>query len=310
MSTSTPHSSLDTIEKYLEAIQEYYDACLDHVDHDFEIAGVEATIRLHYLQLDGNRRPKTKALAQAMVDHVIYFCKSARQRPETLTAHGISRLFTKARDLFRKLDRAGEPGEILLYFLLETVLKAPQVVCKMSLKTNPSEEVKGGDGIHIRWNEAKDQLQVYLGEAKLYTTYGKALDAAFESIESFYESGREDHELSLVTAHFKQADDELRRAVSDYLDGTSPVGSYRIHQACLIGYNWSEYKHLGTETAEQFISEFKDRYLKHAKQLVEKVKGNLAECKQTHLAFEFFFLPFTSVQDFRDEFNRALTGNS
>lgn len=308
MPTSTLPSVFETLDDYLEAVQAKYDACLSHVDHDYSIDGVDSTLRLHYVNFDGNGRPKFKALAESLVDHITLFCIAASQRQAPLTATDHNRMFRKARDLFRKLDKAGEPGEILLYFLLETVLKAPQVVCKMSLKTNPNDEVKGADGIHIRWNSDADCLNIYLGEAKLYQSYGSALKDALESIESLHTTGRDAHELALVTAHFKHIAPDLQDRVSEYIDQSAPVGQCKIVHACLIGYDWSEYKNLDTPSRTEFIRTFETEYHKHAAKLTKKTQELFRNYSQRHLSYEFFFLPFRAVQDFRDEFNRALTG--
>ncbi|WP_374545520.1 DUF1837 domain-containing protein [Rhodoblastus sp.] len=60
-------------------------------------------------------------------------------------------LVTEARDLFMRTDketgRSGELGELLLYMLIEWVLKAPIVACKMYLKTSQQMPVHGVDGI-------------------------------------------------------------------------------------------------------------------------------------------------------------------
>ncbi|WP_339682663.1 DUF1837 domain-containing protein [Gimesia maris] len=308
MSTVYP-SAINSLEDYLEAVQAVYDACITHVDHDYQFDDFDATIRLHYVKFDGDGRPKFKALAHALVDHIILFCIAATQRTNPLTTTENSRLFRKARDLFRKLDKAGEPGEILLYFLLETVLKAPQIVCKMSLKTNPGEEVKGGDGIHASWDEKNERLNLYLGEAKLYKNFGDALVAAFDSIDKFYSTNADEHELSLVTAHFKHSDNNLKQCISNYLDNSNPIGSYRTHHACLIGYDWYKYKELNNSNPKKFIDNFEAHYVKHANKLVKKAKALLGLSSQQHLAFEFFFVPFMKVQDFRDEFNKALMGD-
>ena len=71
-------------------------------------------------------------------------------------------------DLFPKItdnspDKTGEAGETLLFFLMEAVLGAPQLVAKMELKTNSNDEVKGSDGIHVRWNEQDKLVDLYFG---------------------------------------------------------------------------------------------------------------------------------------------------
>jgi hypothetical protein len=114
------------VQQYLEAVESQYRACMDHVEHDLVIDDVEATLRFHHLRFDANGVPKFEALAGTLVDHVIYFCIASRQRSGGLKTHEYVRLYRQARDLFRKEDKSGEAGELLLYILLETVLKAPQ----------------------------------------------------------------------------------------------------------------------------------------------------------------------------------------
>ncbi len=46
-------------------------------------------------------------------------------------------------------NKTEELGEIALYFLLESYLKAPQIVSKMSLKTTGDKNFNGSDGIHF-----------------------------------------------------------------------------------------------------------------------------------------------------------------
>ena len=61
-------------------------------------------------------------------------------------------------------DRTGEAGEVLLFFLVEAILEAPQIVAKMELKTNHKDEVKGSDGIHARWNEKLGLVDFFLAK--------------------------------------------------------------------------------------------------------------------------------------------------
>jgi hypothetical protein len=45
-----------------------------------------------------------------------------------------------------ELKKGGEAGEVILYCLLERILKAPQLVSKMNLKTSGNQSVFGRDG--------------------------------------------------------------------------------------------------------------------------------------------------------------------
>ena len=60
----------------------------------------------------------------------------------------------------------------------------PQLLCKMSLKTNAAMHVHGADGIHgaVLPN---GNLGLCWGEAKLHANVTKAIDACFESLAPF-----------------------------------------------------------------------------------------------------------------------------
>ncbi len=59
-------------------------------------------------------------------------------------------LVTKAKERLRKAEsNEGELGEILLYSMLEAHLKAPKLLTKLELKTDPNHYVKGADGVHL-----------------------------------------------------------------------------------------------------------------------------------------------------------------
>src|SRR2546421_9368739 len=67
-------------------------------------------------------------------------------RPDKIQESAV-RLHQQALDLFKrankKTNRNGEFGELITYLLIESVLKAPQFLAKMSLKTNSQMPVHG-----------------------------------------------------------------------------------------------------------------------------------------------------------------------
>lgn len=305
-----PFASLD---EYLEASKQNYEACVDMVHHDLSVEGVQATVRMHHLRFDANGVPMVTDLAQCLANHIIMYCLSARNRssrPDLLEStklgHEARKLFIRPEATEDDPDRTGEAGEILLYFLMETVLGAPQVVAKMDLKDNPRLEVHGSDGIHMRWHPEDQQVDIFFGEAKLYQGVGAAISATIKSIESFHANGMRQHEFGIVTKHFKLVGNELRGAVKDLLDSGIPGPSARINHACLIGYDWSEYGKLPALSQDALSEEFCKRYQKDAPRLHELLKDRFEGFSRKELRFEVFFLPFKSVQDFRDAFNEAL----
>lgn len=313
MGVTTRSSRLATLNELLSASQEAYESCVDAVSHDCVIEGITATTRLHHLKFDGNGQPMIKALAECLYNHVIDYCIAARNRPEPLTAQDAARLAKEARKLFIRPvsseddpDETGEAGEILLYLLMEIVLRAPQVVAKVELKTNNSMEVHGSDGIHMAWNSDDSVVDVYFGEAKLFTNVSNAMSKAIESVDGFHKRDMCRHELKMVTKHFKYADPNVQTAVAGLLCDGIPTSDVRINHACLIGYDWTAYGQLPSQAIPKLVADFQARYVADAPRLHKLLQRRFDTFTRKHLRFEVFFLPFPSVQDFRDAFNDAL----
>lgn len=293
------------LSQYLEASRSKYDACLDSIEHDITLAPYAANARFHHLKLDANGQPKVRDLANCLADHVIEYCLSEARRGKAENPHEYARLAREARCLFRLHEAGGESGEMLLYFLLECVLGVPQVVSKMDLKTNRRMEVHGSDGIHMRWHADDECLDLYFGEAKLEQDAASALRNAFSSIESFHGGKLDDHECGLITSHFKWQDEKTRDAVLRFVDRQSPDPDCRVNHACLIGYDWDAYDKLPAGPRIALEKAFKEQYAVDARRLCGLLKRRLGESSQ-RLHFEVFFLPFRTVQEFRDAFNDAI----
>jgi len=301
------------LEKLLTASHENYDACIGHVAHQHSYVGVVANTRFHHLKFDANGQPKLEDLAKCLADHIVLYAVSSRNRPQLSTAQEWTRFVQDTRRLFRVNaqrrdlpDVSGEAGEMLLYFLIEAVLGAPQVVAKVELKTNPAMEVNGSDGIHMRWHPTDEVVDVYFGESKLYTDVGAALTDAFDSIEKFHANGMRAHELSMVTRLFKGADDELKKVIAEVLDSGKPGPGARINHACLIGYDWTATGLTPGLAAAAVEAEYKRQFLAEAPALHQRLQTRFNTCHCRQYGFEVFFLPFVSVQAFRNAFKAAM----
>ncbi|WP_046079465.1 HamA C-terminal domain-containing protein [Halomonas sp. HG01] len=287
--------------------------CISVLEHDLEITGVDAKVRLHYLRFDGNKRPMVKALADTLYAYIIDYCLSARNRSETLTARQSAVLTKEARSLFRhpeitddSPDKTGEAGETLLYFLLEAVLKAPQMVSKMELKTNHKDEVKGSDGIHAKWNAELEMVDFYFGESKLYKNSSDALTSALKSVNDFHDIKMYEHEFNMVTKHFKYADEEVKREISQLFVNGNPGPNVRINHACLIGYDYDGYDKVCSAPQSELKDKFECEFLVNASKLARGLQRKLDGFEKKYLVFDVFFLPFPSVVEFRNAFNEAL----
>lgn len=307
-------SPLNALDCYISACQKSYNQCIDVIEHKHSITGgIEATMRLHYLKFDGNGLPMIEALAEVLYRHIINYCIAVQNRGTQLTEYEAAKLTKEARKLFihpkitpSKPDTTGEAGEILLYFLLEAVLGVPQVVAKMELKTNPHDELKGSDGIHMCWNEKDSLVDLFFCEAKLYQDVGSAITSALESIDTFHDNGMRQHEFSMVTKYFKYADENVKKEVARLFELGVPTSEVRINHACLIGYDWKKYGSLPKVAIGAITEEFKKCYLADSQRLYEHLQKRFDTFSKKHLRFEVFFIPFPTVQEFRDAFNKAL----
>lgn len=102
------------------------------------------TVRAHLLQFH-NGFPRTRDLAVKLAQLVPDFATPRSKLLAAKQASGdsveaITKLVHEARELFVH-NESGEGGEVLLYFLAECVLQAPQLLCKMRLKTNANMHV-------------------------------------------------------------------------------------------------------------------------------------------------------------------------
>lgn len=302
---TAPQLSSD-LQQYLEASTEKYTSCLQALDQTDNLSRPVTSIRYHHLRFDANGQPKFKDLANVLADHVVEYCFSARRRQGPRKPHEYSRLNREARNYCRKFATSGEAGEILLYFLLEAVLGAPQMVAKMELKTNPKVENHGSDGIHLKWHNEDRLLDIYFAEAKLEQSISSALDNMLKSLESFHREGLLEHEFGMVTSHYKHADEKIRGEVLALVDRQSPSNNCRVNHACLIGYDWNEYAKLGPIELARVEGEFRARYEADLSRLTDLLQKRLQQLSKPSLRFEVFFLPFRTVQEFRDAFNAAI----
>jgi hypothetical protein len=172
------------------------------------------------------------------------------------------------------------------------------------LKTNPNVETLGSDGIHMKWDPKDKLLDVYFGEAKMFGSVYDALDKLFDSVKKFHDNNLVEHELKLVTRHYKWADGPLKDAILKFIN-PQEGGDCRINHACFVGYDWEKYNEFLTGS-EEIVEKFKSAYEKDTIRLRDLLKSRFDGFQYKHFRYEVFFIPFKSVQEFRDRFHEAV----
>lgn len=224
------------------------------------------------------------------------------------------RLTTEARDLFIKTaeetGRSGELGEILLYMLVEWVLQAPIVACKMYLKTAQQMPVHGTDGIHLGHEDGT--LVMYWGESKMHSTLSSAITDIAASISGHVSDPKKrQNEIRLVRANLNLdgMSAEAQEALKNYFDPYKPESNNMVDAyACFAGFDSKIYSQVeslsGVEAEAAFLTLYNKRIETACALILEKVKGASLE----NFRFSYFLLPFPSVDDARQRFQSKLWG--
>ncbi|MEN6451896.1 MAG: DUF1837 domain-containing protein [Thermoguttaceae bacterium] len=296
-------------------------ARLRQIDFDWTTDGVYAEGTFCYLSFrDG--QPTQNEFVDFIYGRIIDFClpREKVRRAREAVARGDTKpmvdLTDEARSLFihakKKNPRSGEPGELVLFTLLEGIVKAPRLVAKMRLKTNANMEVHGSDAIHIKYDAASETLTLYWGEAKLYGELPAALDQIATSIKGFREYNphtngvQREFDIHLVQSHPDLDGSEApatRNALIAYFDPYTEYSNQikEVH-ACLAIWDWEFYATLNSLEPDQAEKAFKEKYREQIKSacslFIHKIKSQGLD----KFRFHFFLIPIVDVKEFRKRF--------
>lgn len=275
------------------------------------IQNTRTTVRCHFVARDTQGRPRVKKLARLLAQRITEYCiprhrisEAADTFAKTGSPAAFSALEQEARDLFADLTTSGEGGELLLYVLLESVLGIPQILAKMSLKTNAAVHYHGVDGVHAAITDTGN-LALYWGESKLYQKPNQAIDSGFKSLAPFLtpDADASERDLMLVRDNLNITDEELAAVLLRYLDDEDPMSqNIEIRGACLIGFDLDEYP------TSQDVGQVLADVTAHAEAWTKRVEKGIGTHKLEKVELEVFCVPFPSVSLFRKALAEQLHG--
>lgn len=268
-----------------------------------------ATVRTHFVAADINGAIVVDRLAAAIAQAAFDFCIPRARAEEALALQvstgsfeAITRLLEQTRELFVSSDKSGEGGELLLFLLMERVLQLPQLLAKMSLKTNANVHVHGSDGVHAKLTG--DVLDLYWGESKLYKDSSEAFTECFASIAPFL--GADDkvraRDLVLVRENLNVTQVELATHLLEFLDDSNPKNlSVRWNGVCLIGFDYGDYPNLASLENEQraIVTNAVNSWQKSITHRIGKHSLN-------KISIDVFCLPVPDINEFRKAIRRHL----
>lgn len=293
-------------------------AYLEEVHFNVPIPNTKAIAYCHFVQLDGNGRPRvndfinyiaTKTLEYSIPRSEIAKAKEYFEKHKSPSK--LSELDVKAKKLFTDIANTGEGGEILLYILVQEFLKIPQLFCKMPLKTNPQMHYHGVDGIHAEYDSTTDMLALYWGESKIYQNLSIAITNCFDSLKDYLQiaggsDAPQERDLQLVKDNLDLNDSKLEDAIKKYFDKGDPLfNKMQYRGICLIGFDYDKYPRTPNHINSSILKEL---IIAEVNNWDTSLENGIK--KHTHLdtfIIHVFLIPFPSANTFRVEFLKALS---
>lgn len=295
-------------------------ARLHEVNYNWNVPDLNVSGRFFYMSFK-NSKPTLDEFIDYLHSRIIDFCipqreiQNAKQKFEETGDTGLwVSLTEKARNLFiRTVNQSktgGEPGELILFIILRYVFGAPQLACKMHLKTSSNMPVHGTDAIHVLATE--DDMQLIWGEAKLYQQLSSALDQICSSIKGFVEETdtgvQRDRDIQILQDHISIPDGPLKEKVLRYFDPYE-TDSNQVTEtfACFAGFDYTALRNINTiagtsDFQTQFEMQYLDRITSGCDLFAEKIRT-----QGLHDAtFVILLLPFADVAELRAKFLRKL----
>lgn len=307
----------EALDDLLRGDAQALDAFFHVVDAHVTVANTSATCHFHCINLDGNGRPRIDALIKHLLGHILDYTIPRKRLKEasqlhgsTGSAHRFGALFLEAFGLFTRLDKSGEGGELILFLLAERLLKLPQLICKMNLKTSTQMHYHGADGLHVGVDPVKKKLCLYWGESKLYSDLTQAVYQCMKSVAPLLNGTAgigtpDERDLQLLGQFLNVEDPNLEEALKNYLDPEHPnFNSVEYRGLCLVGFDSKNYP---TNANAKTIEDVKTALKEQLSKWEATVSNRLIQEKIDSFSIHVFLLPFPSVEEFRASLKRALT---
>lgn len=293
---------------------------IEKLGTELPINGTKALGYCYCLKLDAQGNPRIQDLIEFVATKIVDYSipkKLQDTAKEHLNRTGSSskiiELEKRAKTLFTGLNKTGEFGEILLYILVQEILKIPQLISKMSLKTSGELHYQGADGIHVRFDPNSESLSLYWGESKMEKNLNTALKHCFESLKGFLldkfgNRATQTRDLELITQNLDENlnNPQLEDSIVRYFDLDDNLSNkLKYKGVCFVGFDSNHYP---DKPLEKTLEEVKSLFQAEMNAWLQKGGKHI----KNHINLEkfeihVFLIPLPSVQDFRDKFLEHLS---
>ena len=287
--------------------------------HDVEVQtildGTKVICHCHSVALDGMGRPRVSDLAAAVRERALEYAiprseiAAAEQHfQRTRSPARLIGLDVQARSLFTDLENSGEGGELLLFVLAETLLQLPQIICKMSLKTNTRMHVHGVDGVHAGVDPVTTRLALYWGESKIHNDAADAIRECLASLApvlaEFGPGAAHERDLQLLQRAADLDDPDLETALKRFLNPRDPAyNDLEFRGLCLVGFDCDAYPSAVAAMRQQELIE---SILSQLPGWKRQIARRVGEERLNDFTVHIICVPFPSVDAFRMHMRLAL----
>lgn len=224
-----------------------------------------------------------------------------------------------AMEYFGKIDPAkdGKLGELILYLLVESILKVPLIAFKMT--SSMKDQAKGSDGIFC--GNYKGQDAILLGESKAWSDFGAALGDAFKSIHRFHGADKDvflKQEYVVASAsnrfHKKGVTKEELDHIYDCLTFSGKINQkMSIVHPILIIYDKAAISSIDKGSDEEMELSLSNLLQGEIESHIKKIEFKLNKTDYSELnkiELEFFMIPVESVEKFRNDIFLSIHGTT
>lgn len=225
---------------------------------------------------------------------------------------GEARALKKAEKTFGDKDpsKSGKYGELMLFTLVEAILKCPMVASK--IPTSFNDEVKGGDGIFLgEYNYSETDLHpaILIGESKIWKGFSDSVEDSLKSISRFHNNVTsakflEQEFLVAKKGLFHDGALDFEYVYNCLTPGAKEYGERIMVHPTLIVYETAKIKKIEKEAripveAENALKEVITREKEHYIKVIEEKLKLHPELDPIYL--DFFIIPLKDVDAFRQE---------
>ncbi|HHN4143739.1 TPA: DUF1837 domain-containing protein [Pseudomonas aeruginosa] len=208
----------------------------------------------------------------------------------------------------------GKYGELMLYMLVEAILKTPMVSHKLQLLTNVNDQVKGGDGIFF--GKYANHISILVGESKIHQKLQGALADSMMSVDRFnkdYTASSMEHELFIARSNISKnfTLEQAKKIYEAFKPGTEEYQSCnRVHPVLLV-YDCAKIDEIeiqasGKTHAEELVKAW---IAEHAKEVLASIKSGLSPYPDLRKVYlDFFLVPMNNVSKFKKTLFKSIHG--